>query len=339
MKEKEYKLQSPPKLVFIAGFPRSGTTWMGNLLNSHPHVIYRHEPLGWLHKKIGLELMGALKFNNGLTESERQRLLTFLVSAHPISDRPPFFHKSHEQIPLSVRFFLWGVASKLKISIPLYKAIVSPHIQSESVLVIKETGWNAHLPSIIQGLDPQLTVFMIRHPCATVASFLNGFRLNLMSKPGKDTKINWVRVHSEQGYLSGTGIDEHTILDITDAEFITWRWRIFTEICLNYQKTGQKRTRMIIYEDLQSNPQAIVRSLFSDIGLSFPEQTEDFLKKSTNTTFTKLSLLERDSKATYYSVYRSDNHDVNKWKRILSETDIERIKQIVGEDILNKFWN
>src|SRR6185369_10661099 len=31
-------------LVLLLGAPRSGTTWLAKILDSHPNVVYRHEP-------------------------------------------------------------------------------------------------------------------------------------------------------------------------------------------------------------------------------------------------------------------------------------------------------
>ena len=33
--------------VLIFGMPRSGTTWLGKLFDSHPSTLYRHEPDSW----------------------------------------------------------------------------------------------------------------------------------------------------------------------------------------------------------------------------------------------------------------------------------------------------
>ncbi len=32
------------RIIFIIGFGRSGTTFLAKLLDSHPDVLYRHEP-------------------------------------------------------------------------------------------------------------------------------------------------------------------------------------------------------------------------------------------------------------------------------------------------------
>jgi len=32
------------RAILVSGSPRSGTTWLAKLLDSHPDVLYRHEP-------------------------------------------------------------------------------------------------------------------------------------------------------------------------------------------------------------------------------------------------------------------------------------------------------
>ena len=45
------------KIIYIAGFPRSGTTWFANLLNAHPQTVYRHEILGRCFEQFDPELL------------------------------------------------------------------------------------------------------------------------------------------------------------------------------------------------------------------------------------------------------------------------------------------
>ena len=40
----------PANLVFLLGAPRSGTTWLAKLFDSHPNVLYRNEPDSVLHE-------------------------------------------------------------------------------------------------------------------------------------------------------------------------------------------------------------------------------------------------------------------------------------------------
>ena len=38
---------APRAPILLFGMPRSGTTWLGKIFDSHPAVLYRHEPDTW----------------------------------------------------------------------------------------------------------------------------------------------------------------------------------------------------------------------------------------------------------------------------------------------------
>ena len=38
------KAKGIKEMILIQGRPRSGTTWLGKIFDSHPNVVYRHEP-------------------------------------------------------------------------------------------------------------------------------------------------------------------------------------------------------------------------------------------------------------------------------------------------------
>jgi hypothetical protein len=287
---------------------------------------------------IGEDTLQALKYNRGLTERDKQRLLQSLKSAHPEADRPPFFHKSHDWLPVPVRFLLWAAASRMRIMQPLYIKLASPRRQFDSVLVVKETGWSIHLESIIDGLQPHLTCFLFRHPCAVVASILRGIHLGLMTGHDKDRKMLFVREHSQEKCIREAGIDEQTAKDMDNEEYFALRWRAFTEICLKYHQENRNRTRLVVYEDLQKHPEETIRSIFSDLGLPFEEHTDSFLKKSSNVSFSSLGLFDKDSRNDFYSVYRKDNYDVRQWEKKLTHEQIDRIKKITGKSLLSEFW-
>ena len=70
------------KIILVAGFPRSGTTWFSNLFNSHPDVVYRHEFIGRCYDKIPEKIFSSLKYDNGLTDSAYQELIDIIAAAN-----------------------------------------------------------------------------------------------------------------------------------------------------------------------------------------------------------------------------------------------------------------
>ena len=113
----------PKRLVFIAGFPRSGTTYFSNLFNSHEEVIYRHEVLGRCWKRFPGTLFSQLKQAGGLSDEEHRAALTTILSAHFEADRPPFFRKTHLRIrSTGLKRALWLSARTTRGLSPLLRA-------------------------------------------------------------------------------------------------------------------------------------------------------------------------------------------------------------------------
>jgi hypothetical protein len=79
------------KIIFIAGFPRSGTTWFSNLLNAHPDIYYRHEIIGRNFRIFSEKIFLALKNNNGQSDEQYTTLIEKISEAHVDTDVPPFF--------------------------------------------------------------------------------------------------------------------------------------------------------------------------------------------------------------------------------------------------------
>lgn len=328
-----------PRLIMLAGFFRSGSTWIGKLLDTNPSVIYRHEPLGRLQGTVISDfLMKVVKFDRGLTALNRGMLINTIISAHPAVDRPPFFKKQHLWLPLRLRFALWAIANQVRAAIPVYRWLLTPKIAANDVLVIKETGWSIHLESIFEAFNADLTCFLIRHPCAIVASIIRGLRLGIMDIHDRDTRRLFVSEHSKEKCILETGIDQETILKMDDCEYYALRWRAYYDICFRYHQESSNNTKIIVYEDFQKNPHENMVELFSEIQLPIEKYTGKFLDKSISHPFDTLGPFDKDSRTDYYSVYREAGYDARRWERTLTSDQIQKIRTIIGNRLLSEFW-
>ena len=141
---------SKDKIIYIAGFPRSGTTWFSNLFNAHPQIIYRHEILGRCFERFGSELFNALKFNDGLTPTQYQQFRQVLASADIESDRPPFFKKDSLLIANDkLHHFAWLATKVVPILRPLYRRLFTPLASRSKTFVIKETRSVINMDSML----------------------------------------------------------------------------------------------------------------------------------------------------------------------------------------------
>ncbi len=81
-------------MVLIAGMPRSGTTWLGKIFDSHPRTLYRHEPDSVLRNHALPMFIPPERFEQHGTEMVRwvERLLS--VKTAKTSGKTPLFHNS-----------------------------------------------------------------------------------------------------------------------------------------------------------------------------------------------------------------------------------------------------
>ena len=321
-----------PKISLIIGYPRSGTTWFANTLNSHPSVIYRHEPIGRLNDKLDKELYHALKHNYGLTEECREKLIQFLINPHVECDRPPFFVKDHLTLPPTLRYLLWLATHNFPKFTLLNQYCSTPSINENTVLLIKETSANPFLPSIIEGLRPKFMYFIIRHPCGVVASHLKGYKLGVMKPPSVEVKLRWYKWHSQFDYFTESSIDEATVLKTNDVEFTVLRWRVYHQMLMELHNKNKEKSQILIYEELQRNFLDLIPSIFSKSGLDHCQMTKEFLSSNTNKNDSFLkSFLLKDSGNDFYSVFRHSGFKTDAWKKELTPQQIETVLTRVAD--------
>ena len=129
------------RIVMICGVPRSGTSWVGQILDSSPETVYRFQPLfSWAFKNyIG-------------PNSSKKKCDSFFTKVY------------NSQNP-----FLLQAERKKEGIYPVFghKDPLSP------VLVIKMVRYHHLLPMLLDYFENTLQVaFIIRHPCGVINSWL-----------------------------------------------------------------------------------------------------------------------------------------------------------------------
>ncbi|QKQ26219.1 sulfotransferase [Candidatus Reidiella endopervernicosa] len=128
------------KVVLITGMPRSGTSWLGQIVDSSPDVAYRLEPLfSYRYKNIINKESDALSINR------------FLKSIYLTTDE-----------------FICQTESRSIGRYPSYHKNESP-----SVLAIKTTRHHELLSKYLRCIDDLEVVSIVRHPCAVINSWIS----------------------------------------------------------------------------------------------------------------------------------------------------------------------
>jgi hypothetical protein len=135
--------------------------------------------------------------------------------------------------------------------------------ETPSVLVIKSTRFHNLTPGLMEKCPEIKWVAIVRNPCASIYSWLT----NPLEFPaGADPRTEW---RTGKCRKSGPG------------EFWGFEdWKAVSSMFFELGRTYPARFRIIRYESLVHSARKQTCSLFSWLGLNFPEQTVAFLRAS-----------------------------------------------------------
>ena len=154
----------PENISAIHSVPRSGSSWLGEIINSHPCVTYKFQPL------FSYELKSAISDTSGKDELER----FFSTLAATNSE------------------FLDQTRDRENGTKPRFRKANATH------LVYKEVRYHYVLENLFRKLDSFRAILLIRCPLATLASFMSApreFRKDL----GWDFAREWRFAQSKNG--------------------------------------------------------------------------------------------------------------------------------------------
>lgn len=312
------------KIVFVVGFPRSGTTWFSNLLNAHPEVIYRHEIVGRCYKIFGDELFDHLKFNHGLSVEEHNVFLKKLALANVETDRPPFFHKTVLKVASeSIHKTAWLATKSIPLLNNLYQYLFTPNPKNNTTFLLKETRSTINLDSIIKGVAPSSILFLFREPYGAIASHVKGLKLKAMDGMSKKSNETWLQGHAQRSYVKELYESNFDFNTASDVEILAIKWRVYNDDLLELRQTFSQ-TIFCHYDQFVQSPIELTKQLFHDINLDFVPAVEQFISASGNKD-KKQNILQKDASNDFFSVYRSADFNKEQWKDVLSTEDIKII--------------
>lgn len=314
-------------LLLLFGMPRSGTTWIGKIFDSHPNTLYRHEP----------DSGGALKsipLIAPIAEVDKFRAtVTRFVDQLPQIRTPraagslPIFPKRYQSSTyfLLKRFAVLATkASEAFIrDLPVpdfidYAKVPDLHVVWKSIESMGRLG------VILRVASEARAIVILRHPCGYIASVLTGEGRKQFSSSASSSEdypvfemLLRVSPHKKRNPVLE---DLKTMLPI---ERLAWRWLLYNEIALEHT-TGRDHCLTLRYEDLCAQPLAKARELLNFAGLDWHAQVETFVHRSTSR-----------SSEHYYSVFKDPTESSSKWEHQLSQAHIDLIMSIIRKSDLH----
>jgi hypothetical protein len=298
--------------ILVLGSPRSGTTWLAKIFDSHPNILYRHEPD---------ELTPATPGLDPATQVSR-----WLRQRRPrAAAKRPLFRKSWRPEPFDGTRKALAAMIAVTQRIPALSAVVERISLPDMVVpnrwrsvraMIKLVHWDgSHATRTLPNLR---CIFILRHPCGQVASVMAGVSDRFRSAPDMEAAAVWAERH---------GVGGATFAALPQAAKYAWSWRAFNEPVIEALR-DLPNARIVIYEDLCRRPAAVSRDLFTFAGLDWCHEAMAFLGTST----------QHDRPAGYYDVYRSTALVAERWRETMSMSDQDAVRTVLSRSSLARCW-
>lgn len=309
------------RVLLLLGAPRSGTSWLAKIFDSHPDVLYRHEPdtvlrtwdLPWMCPRDQVDAYV------GVARTYLRRLIE--TATLKTAGSQPMFPKRFES--LQVRLLRTAIIHALQVadltrvgrsyvrqvSIPDF---VDLDQHPDLHVVIKSVSSRGRARLYAEALPDARIIFILRDPWGQVASMQRGSALGKFEDKVPVAEL----LETEQA--ARYGLTEARFTALPPVEQFAWNWAILNEKAIQ-DLGGLDRVKLLKYHDLCEHPLEQARGLLAFAGLGWDPQTEAFLNRSTSYA----------GPDRYYAVFRDTAAALYRWRQDLSQDDQRRINDVV----------
>lgn len=311
-----------PSVILIVGAPRSGTTWLAKIVDSHPDVLYRHEP------------DETLPGPEPLTPDAVPALLARWASdrsARTVSKRP-FFPKSFQSdLARGLRNVLAAAvsaAARMPAPFNALAHLAIPDMLSRPAprVAIKSVRWAMGAAMLARVAPASRIIFILRHPCGQVASVMRGNRQRRFDLKTEGTDMPFDEAAAVP-FAAAHGVDDPDFQALPDAAKYAWSWRAFNEPAYA-ALAAERNVHVVLYEALCAEPAALSRRILKFADLDWNPQTQDFISRSTS----------HRGPAGYYAIFRDAVSAAENWRATMSPEDQTAVLSVVADSPLARFW-
>jgi hypothetical protein len=261
---------SPP--ILVIGAPRSGTSWLGAILDSHPQTLLRHEP-DTIDRDPSYGFV-ADEMDCAAARGHLERLVDCRVLK--AAGARPIFPKAYRSA--AARGLRAGLIYGFKgaehylhrafrhLRVPDLADRGRPRVVIKSVDLGRGPVWSHAWPEMP-------AVVIVRHPCGHVASVLEGQRKGHL--PARHPLA-----FADTRYGRQYGISARFLEEQPPAIRTAWRWAVLNDRALELMRAPL----VITYEELCADPVGVSRRVFAHCGLTWHAQSERFIAYSTSGT-------------------------------------------------------
>ncbi len=308
--------------ILLLGMPRSGTTWLGKILDSDPETLYRHEPDSYGR-------MNFLPLAPPVAEAPARaaEVRAFFEGMADVRDTKiaassPVFAKRYLN-PAQMgwnRLAMGGAKALTRFTGELRTPLWLPRGEDPGYrLVIKSIESVARAGLLARALPEARIVILLRHPFGFVASMLRGKRRHLFADSasvGEDLGL-LRRLWESTGRPDSTSPE--ALETATPAQRLAWQWVLANDKALADTEDHPNVT-VVRYEDVCTDPHGTTERLFDFCDLRCTAQTRRFIERSTGA-----------HRNRYYSVYKDPQRAANAWREELDADTLAALRPILAE--------
>jgi len=310
--------------AFVLGRGRSGTTWIGQILNQYYGCLYKYEPFN-LGKSAAYEAW-LRDLASGEPQELRARFEALCRACDHQVDYPPFISKPcRPQHPWLLRA-TWQLGKLAPACRGLYEWYGRPKFRSEDWVLIKQVNFpNERLDRLAEVLHPHV-IAILRNPFASVSSALRFYR---NAPPGRfrsaadvDRLLELLPTLTEFGIPN---LSRSELESLSDAAFEALRWRVQTEPLAAFAARSPRALAMT-HEQFAEEPEVSAKTAFAFLGWPFDDRVVNFIRETTQGERHRPGASERKKQ---HGIRRDPKQAVQRWKKDLSDEQIEEIRSIV----------
>ena len=291
-------VNSNKRPILVTGSHRSGSTWVGQMIAMAPMVGYIHEPFNIRHRP-------------GICGARFKNWFTYICD----SNAPVYYDHLKKCFEFKYQFSKQLKTTKnpknvVRLAIDSSRFSINRMLKKRPLvkdpIAIFSAGWLAKT----YGMD---VIVMIRHPAAFAGSlkqanwphpfhhFLN--QPLLMKNCLSDFEAEIQEFSREEKDL----IDQSILL-----------WNLIHYAILKYKK-AYPEWYFVRHEDISANPAAEFRTLFQQVNLDYPRSIQHKIMKFSSSKST--------GHDETHSIMRDSKENIWKWKKILSDEEIDRVRK------------
>ncbi len=317
------------RIAFVLGRGRSGTTWIGTMLNASPGCFYKYEPFNRNKPAHWLNWLEDLAHGAVSDVDLHHRFIQLCAGVDHHVDYPPFLRKrARDKSPVGLRI-AWEIGRWFNAT-SVYETYGRPGLCAKDWILVKQVNFpNEDLTRLCEVLHPWL-IGVFRGPLSSVDA------ARRFKAPGSDMRQPAAieRAREACRLTASEELQAHApyLETMSEEAFEAFRWRVQTEP-LHAFLSQYPRGTSVTHERMCEAPRKGMSQLYEFLGWPLDQATVRRFERLTVPRRTLRSLV-----SPKHTVRQDVKTAPEKWKRNLSDNQIRDIAAVVSTSPLLDHW-